>query len=67
MGKCYDIPQGPCAMRSALRAILARIDGDWTQPDLWAFGPLCDDTFADVRSLAHAALAIDAQDDPEGR
>jgi hypothetical protein len=65
MGKCYDIPQGPAVMRSALRAIIARIDGNWTQKDLVEYGPLSSDTFLDVKTIAIAALITDSLDGEE--
>lgn len=62
MTKCYDIPLGPDAMRSALRAIIARIDGNWTQEDLVEYGPLSTDIRVDIKSIAEAALITDSFD-----
>jgi hypothetical protein len=47
---------GPRSL-AALRAIVARIDGVWDQPDLVAFGTLHPNTMADVRTIACSAIA----------
>ena len=49
-------------MRSALRAIIARIDGNWTQEDLVEYGPLSTDIRVDIKSIAEAALITDSFD-----
>lgn len=41
--------------QAALRAIVARIQGEFDQPDLVAFGPLSPDRMADVLAIAEAA------------
>jgi hypothetical protein len=41
----------------ALRAIVARYQGEWDQPDLKAFGPLTVQTQGDMYDLAAEALA----------
>jgi hypothetical protein len=42
---------------AALRAIQARIQGVWDDPDLVNFGGLMEDTKADVLDMAQAAIA----------
>lgn len=41
----------------ALRAIVARINGVWDDPDLKAFGLIGDDTLSDCLAIAQQALA----------
>lgn len=38
-------------LAGAIRAALARIRGEWDQPDLMAFGPLLPDKLADVTAI----------------
>lgn len=45
---------------SALRAIAARVQGEYDAPELVAFGPLSPDTLRDVALIAEGALAEDA-------
>ena len=40
----------------AIRAIIARIDGVFDDPDLLAFGPLHIDKMVDVKEISNAAL-----------
>ena len=42
---------------AALRAIVARINGVWDDPDLLAFGELLPDTEADIEAIASQAIA----------
>jgi hypothetical protein len=44
------------ALREALKASLARIEGDFDNPSLMAFGPLTTSTIDDVRCIANIAL-----------
>ena len=44
-------------LRAALRAVQARIDGEWDHPALVALGPLSTDTDLDVRYIIQSALA----------
>lgn len=46
---------------AAIRAIVARIQGEWDQPDLVSFGPLAD-TQDDILRIAQSVQL----DDPEG-
>lgn len=39
---------------NAIKAILARINGEWDQPDLMAFGALSSDALADIKAIAEA-------------
>lgn len=45
------------AMLAALEAIIARIDGEYDNPALVAFGPLSIDTETDCKDIAVAAIA----------
>ena len=42
---------------SALNAIVARIQGEWDQPDLIAYGPLHTSSEHDCERIARAAIA----------
>jgi len=42
---------------TALRAIVARVDGVWVDPSLVAFGPLSTNTASDCAAIARTALA----------
>lgn len=42
----------------ALRAIVARIDGEWDEPNLVEHGALYPDTLLDVRNIAADALKV---------
>lgn len=44
-------------MRTALEAIIARIDGDYDHPSLKKFGPLKDLMLNDIYDIAIAAIA----------
>lgn len=46
------------ALEAALRAINARIAGEFDQPDLMAFGPLSPSSENDCADIARAALAL---------
>jgi len=46
---------------NALRAIVARINGEWDQKDLVAFGPLATSTIEDVLAIANAAIKEEEQ------
>lgn len=42
--------------KSVLKAIQARIDGVWDNPELVSFGPLSTDTLQDVKELVEVAF-----------
>jgi hypothetical protein len=44
-------------LRSALSAIVARVNGEWDHPALVAYGPLQTDSAADCYAIAEAALS----------
>ena len=44
-------------MATTLRAIVARINGEWDNPDLVAMGPLSVDSSDDIRDWSEAAIA----------
>ena len=44
-------------MLAALRAIVARINGVWDDPDLMLFGPLSTNALADVEWIAKETIA----------
>lgn len=49
--------QPTCQLRAALRAIVARINGDFDQPDLCALGGALGSTTEDCARIASEALA----------
>lgn len=44
MGKCYDLPESD----KAIRAICARVDGEWDHPTLTVIGPMTWDREQDI-------------------
>ena len=48
--------QETAMLRSALNAILARINGDWDNPDLMKWGALDTGTVNDIRRIARETL-----------
>ncbi len=46
------------SLRCALRAIIARIEGEWDQPDLVRAGPLDVDELVDIKRIAEKALEL---------
>ena len=56
--KAYDDYEGMAL--AALRAIVARITGEWDHPDLMAVGPLTADSNQDILRIARGALGDDA-------
>lgn len=57
MSKNYDVDHEAEAAKAAIRAIVARINGEFDQSDLVEFGPLSTDTLADVLAIAQAAMS----------
>lgn len=55
--RAVNLIAGYEAVEKAMRAVQARINGEWDQPDLVAFGPLLPDTTSDCLRIADAALA----------
>ena len=57
--EAYEDQQGTIAtLQSALRAIVARVDGVWDDPDLMAIGELFPDDGDDVVRIAKAVLIV---------
>ena len=54
MSKSYDDYEGQ--LESGVRAAIARIAGEWDQPDLVAFGPLGESTLDDVWQILRRCL-----------
>lgn len=46
------------AMLDALKAIVARIDGAFDEPNLVELGPLCSDPDEDIRYIANRAISM---------
>lgn len=53
MVKSYDIDE---TQVNALRAIVARLDGEWDNPHLLAYGVLYVDPDTDIRRIAEDAI-----------
>src|SRR5690349_9189461 len=51
------------ALEAALRAIRARVVGEYDQPELVAFGPLSTDSAHDCSAIASLALALPSTPD----
>ena len=59
MSTCYDEPP----YEAALKAIVARIDGVWDNPELVEIGPISTDTISDVHRIAKNALLVGGSDE----
>ena len=55
MAEAYDDYEG--RLCDALRAIVARINGEFDAPELSAFGPLSIDPLQDIKYIAETAIA----------
>ena len=56
MSKCYDIDPSRDFMKDTLKAIIARINGEFDNPCLRAKGTLMVDKIADIERFAVEAL-----------
>lgn len=63
MSRSYDIDFEAENAKAAIRAIIARIQGDWDHPDLKAVGPLSPMTIDDVLMIAQKAGVSDEESD----
>lgn len=65
MSRSYDIDFTGDQAKAAVRAIIARINGVWDDPDLIAVGPLSTQPLIDILRIAEAVDTTPEHDDDE--